>query len=100
MVVDFSPVADKYIPSDLFKHDVPFESKHVFGVDFDVELNPIKKMAVMVLGDHRAVFTDMVSANEADGVAGREHGGVPGRRNEAVQNQLLGMQLGLLSLSL
>ena len=52
-----------------------------------------------VSGDHGAVFIDMVGAIEADvGVAGQEHGGVPGTNNVAIRNQLLGMQSGLLSL--
>ena len=93
-----SPVADEYIPID-FKHDVLLEWEHVRGADFDAELNPIKKMAVTVSGDHGAVFIDMVGAIEADvGVAGQEHGGVPGTNNVAIRNQLLGMQSGLLSL--
>ena len=93
-----SPVADEYIPID-FKRDVLLELEHVRGTDFDAELKPIKKMAVTVSGNHGAVFIDMVGAIEADaGVAGQEHGGVPGTNNVAIRNQLLGMQSGLLSL--
>jgi hypothetical protein len=53
------PVAYKYIPSD-FKRDVLSECEHVCGADFDAKLNPIKKMAVTVSGNHGAVFTDML----------------------------------------
>jgi hypothetical protein len=53
------PVADKYILSD-FKRNVLLEWEHVRGADFDAELNPIKKMAVTVSGNHGAVFIDMV----------------------------------------
>ena len=95
-----SPVADKYVLTD-FKCDILLKWEHVHGTDFDAELNPIKKLAVMVSGNHGEVFIDMVGAIivEADaGVSGQEHGGVPGTNNVAIQNQLLGMQLGLLSL--
>ena len=95
-----SPVADEYVPSD-FKRDVLSEWEHVRGADYDAELNPIKKMAVTVSGDHGAVFIDMVGmiGEQADGIAGGQHGdGVPGTNNVALRNQLLGMQSGLLSL--
>ncbi|KAI2511670.1 hypothetical protein MHU86_2736 [Fragilaria crotonensis] len=92
-----SPVADEYIPND-FKRDVLLEWEHVCGADYDAELNPIKKMAVTVSGDHGEVFIDMVGTIEVDGVAGQEHGGVPGTNNVAIRNRLLGMQSGLLSL--
>ena len=93
-----SLVADEYIPID-FKPDILLEWEHVRGADFDAELNPIKKMAVTVSGDHGAVFIDMVGAFEAfAGVAGQEHGGVLGTNIVAIRNQLLAMQSGLLSL--
>ncbi|KAI2497568.1 hypothetical protein MHU86_16922 [Fragilaria crotonensis] len=57
-------------------------------------MNPIKKMAVTVSGDHGAVFIDMVGAIDVDGVAGQPALGT----NVTLRNQLLGMQSGLLSL--
>ncbi len=91
-----SPVADEYIPSD-FKRDVLLEWEHVRGADFDAELNPIKKMAVTVSGDHGAVFIDMVATIEVNRLAGQVEGR-PGTNNVTMRNQLLGMQLGLLAL--
>ena len=91
-----SPVADEYIPSD-FKRDVLSDWEHVRGADFDAELNPIKKMAVAVSGDHGAVYIDMVGTVEVDRIAGQVEGG-PGTNNVTMRNQLLGMQSGLLAL--
>ncbi len=50
-----------------------------------------------MLGDHGAVFIDMVGTVEVDRIAGQLEGG-PGTNNVAIQNQLLGMQSGLLAL--
>ena len=56
-------------------------------------------MSETLSGDHGTVFINMVGAIRADaGVAGQGHGGVPGTNSVAIRNQLLGMQLGLLSL--
>ncbi|KAI2501991.1 hypothetical protein MHU86_12474 [Fragilaria crotonensis] len=88
-----SPLADEYVPGD-FKRDVLSEWEHVRGADVDPEMNPIKKMAVTVSGDHGAVFIDMVGAIDVDGVAGQPALGT----NVTMRNQLLGMQSGLLSL--
>ncbi len=71
--------------------------EHVRGADFDAELNPIKKMAVTVSGDHGAVFIDMVGTVEVNRIAGQVEGG-PGTSNVTMRNQLLGMQSGLLAL--
>lgn len=61
------------------------EWEHVFSADFDAELNPIKNMTVMVLGDHGAEFIDMVGTiKNADGFTGLEHGGVNGTINVAI----------------
>ncbi len=91
-----SLVADKYIPSN-FKCDVLSEWEHARGANFDAELDPIKKMAVTVSGDHGAVFIDMVGTVEVDRIAGQVEGG-PGANNVTIQNQLLGMQSGLIAL--
>jgi hypothetical protein len=91
-----SPVADEYIPTD-FKRDVLSEWEHVCDADCDAELNPIKKMAVTVTGNHGAVFIDMVGTVEVDRIAGQVEGG-PGTNNVTMRNQLLGMQSGLLAL--
>jgi hypothetical protein len=88
-----SPVADEYVPSE-FKREVLLEWEHVRGADVDPTLNPIKQMAVTVSGDHGAVFIDMLGTIDVDGVAGQP---APGT-NVTMQNQLLGMQSGLLSL--
>jgi hypothetical protein len=88
-----SPVADKYFLSD-FKCDVMLsEWEHVCGADVDAKLNPIKKMVVTMLGNHGAVFIDMVGTVEVDRIAGQVDGW-PGTSNVAMQNQLLGMQSG------
>jgi hypothetical protein len=79
-----SPVADEYIPSD-FKCYVLSEWEHVRGADFDAKLNPIKKMAVTVSGDHGAVFIDMVGTVEVDRIAGQVEGGL-GTNNVTMQN--------------
>jgi hypothetical protein len=93
-----SPVADEYIPSD-FKCDVmSSEWEHVWGADVDAKLNPIKKMVVTMSGNHGAVFIDMVGMVEVDRIAGQVDGW-PGTSNVTMQNQLLGMQSGLLKLS-
>ena len=88
-----SPVADEYVPSE-FKREVLLEWEHVRGADVDPTLNPIKQMAVTVSSDHGAVFIDMLGTIDVDGVAGQP---AP-RTNVTMQNQLLGMQSGLLSL--
>ena len=94
-----SPVADEYVLIDFKERGILLEWENVHGADFDAELNPIKKTAVTVSGDHGAVFIDMVGAIEAAaGVARQEHGCAPGTNNVAIRNQLLGMQSGLLLL--
>jgi hypothetical protein len=60
-------------------------------------VNPIKKMVVTVFGNHGAIFIDMVGTVEVDRIAGQLEGG-PGTNNVTMQNQLLGMQSGLLAL--
>ena len=87
-----SLVADKHIPSDVLS-----EWEHVCGADFNPELNPIKKMAVTMSGDHEAVFIDMVGTVDVNRIAGQLEGR-PGANNVTMQNQLLGMQSGLLAL--
>ncbi len=87
------PVADEYVPSE-FKREVLSEWEHVCGADVDPTLNPIKQMVVTVSGDHGAVFIDMLGTIDVDGVAGQPAPGM----NMSMQNQLLGMQSGLLSL--
>jgi hypothetical protein len=91
-----SPVRDGYIPSD-FKCDVLLEWERVRGADFDAELNPIKKMAVAVSGDHGAVFIDVAGTVEVDRIVGQVEGR-PWTNNVTMRNQLLGMQSGLLAL--
>jgi hypothetical protein len=84
-----SSVADEYILSD-FTCDILSEWERVCGADVDAELNPIKKMAMTVLGNHGAVFIDMVGMVEVDRIAGQVEGG-PGTKNVTMRNQLLGM---------
>ena len=57
-----SPVADEYVLIDFKERGILLEWENVHGADFDAELNPIKKTAVTVSGDHGAVFIDMVGA--------------------------------------
>ena len=91
-----SPIADEHIVSD-FKRNVLSEWEHARGADFDAKLNPIKKMAVTVSGNHGAVFIDMVGTVEVDRIAEQLEGG-PRTNNVTIRNQLLGMQSGLLVL--
>ena len=58
-----------------------------------MELNPIKQMAVVVSGDHGAVYIDMVGELEEENVG--DGGVVPGT-NVSIRNQLLGVQSALL----
>ena len=41
---------------------------HVCGYDVDAELKSIKQMAVVVLGDHGAVYIDMIGNLEEEGL--------------------------------
>ena len=72
------------------KRDVLSEWEHVRGDDVDAELNPIKQMAVVVSGDHGAVYIDTVGELEETN-AGGAGGAVPGT-NVSIRNQLLGVQ--------
>ena len=60
-----------------------------------MELNPIKQMAVVVSGDHGAVYIDMVGKLEEENVGG---GGVVPGTNVSIRNQLLGVQSALLAM--
>ena len=97
-----SPLADEYVPGDL-KEKVLSEWAHVRGVDVDAELNnPVKQMAVVVSGDHGAVYIDMIGNLEAEENAGGAGGAVvppgPGTANVSIRNQLLGLQSALLAM--
>lgn len=79
------------------------EWAHVRGVDVDAELNnPVKQMAVVVSGDHGAVYIDMIGNLEAEENAGGAGGAVvppgPGTANVSIRNQLLGLQSALLAM--
>jgi hypothetical protein len=63
------PVVDQYVAEDL-KRKVLSEWKHVRGNDVDAELNPIKQMAVVVLGNHGAVYVDMFGNLEEENAGG------------------------------
>ena len=93
----FLPVVDEYVPVEM-KEKVVSEWAHVHGDmedDDEREINPIIQMAVMVSVDHGAVFIDTVA--DVEGVAG---GAGSGRlwTNVSLQNQLVGVQLCLLSM--
>ncbi len=89
-----SPVVDQYVPEDL-KQKVLSEWEHVRGDDVDAELNPIKQMAVVVSGDHGAVYIDMIGNLEEENAGG---GGVVPGTNVSIRNQLLGVQSALLAM--
>jgi hypothetical protein len=89
-----SPVVDQYVPEDL-KQKVLSEWEHVRGDDVDAELNPIKQMAVVVSGDHGAVYIDMIGNSEEENAGG---GGVVPGTNVSIRNQLLGVQSALLAM--
>jgi hypothetical protein len=78
------------------KRDVLSEWEHVRGDDVDAELNPIKQMAVVVSGDHGAVYIDTVGELEETNAVGAG-GAVPGT-NVSIRNQLLGVQSALLAM--
>ncbi len=89
-----SPVVDKYIPKDL-KRKVLSEWEHVRGNNVDAELNPIEEMAVVVLGNHGAVYIDMLCNLEEENAGG---GGVVPGMNVSVRNLLLGVPSALLAM--
>ena len=92
-----SPVVDEYIPGDLKEKEL-VEWAHVRGVDVDAELNPIKQMAVVVSGDHGAVYIDVVGNLEGEEEAGGAGGAVVPGTNVSIRNQLLGVQSALLAM--
>jgi hypothetical protein len=66
------------------------EWEHVRGDDIDAELNPIKQMAVVVSGNHGAVFIDMIGNLEEEGCARDEC--INPKPNVGVQSALLAMR--------
>jgi hypothetical protein len=89
-----SPVVDQYVPEGL-KRKVLSEWEHVCGDGVDPELNPIKQMAVVVSGDHEAVYIDTIGNLEEENAGG---GGVVPGTNVSIRDQLLGVQSALLAM--
>ena len=97
-----SSVADVYVPVDV-KDQVLSDWAHVCGGDSemdveenDVHKNPIQKLAVVVSGDHGAVFIDSIGEMEGEG-GGDNRVGMQGSYAN-FRNQLTGMQSCLLAL--
>jgi hypothetical protein len=71
-----SSIADVYVPAVEVKDQVLSDWAHVCGGDMDVDgtdlhKNPIQKLAVVVSGDHGAVFIDTVGEMEGEGGCGK-----------------------------
>ena len=99
-----SSVADVYVPVEV-KDQVLSDWAHVCGGDLDVDgtdvhKNPIQKLAVVVSGDHGAVFIDTVGEMEGEGGGGEGDTSRVGMQGSHAnfRNQLTGMQSCLLAL--